>query len=498
MPLLLILLFCFTAFAAVPESGILTSRAISRETYGTPQFTDPTIYNEYDFCGSPLGLFEKESAAVHIDLAYRSFSLTNAKSADSGSSASVPVLPNLIVGKRDILYIGLNYEPAWLERKTTDTTLSLSPLHRFGLTVAAETPSKYLRFGIEGRGYTGTLHTSVDQNVRTVMGLTKLRAVLGSQVHPLVRLGIYGGATGNFDSLQDNKNQIDEDRFFYGSIPYYGGNINVGMDGIPVQSNFSLDFASNHFVYVTKPSDLLDGNEDALVGDSLAWQWQTLGKFGYAGFTYMPALSLEYWRNKIQKYAPGTDNYPLQYKAARSGMNWTFSSFTLGAGASSLLQAYGKCWLEYSHQFFNASYGAGVTRPGADRGYDRIGLGLEGNVHAIPGLRMPSSMEMFLRLGYCNMRQNSRFGAFHGDEFRQFSQIGPGSQFVNDNGAYGLGTGGDERITDFSMGAGTTFFNRTLTADVLVSFLSREASIKENGVGFGIGVEYFLKAAKEK
>jgi hypothetical protein len=500
MPFVFILIVSFSAFAGVSETGLLSSQSISRLAYGAPRFTDQTTYNEYDFCGSPLGLFEKESSTVHLELAFRTFSLANANSSDSASeSANVPVIPNLTVGKRDNLYIMLSYQPAWLEQKAVGHALSLAPLHRFGLLVAAETPSKYMRFGIAGKGYAGTLTTSLGPNSRTVMGLTQLSAFLGSQVHPLVRIGIHGGATGNLDSLND-KSHVFEDRFFYGTVPSYGGDINVGMEGVPVQSNFNIDNASNHFVYVTKgmAPEKPDGSEDALVGDSLSWQWNTMGKIGYAGFLYQPALSMEYWRNRIQDYTPGAKNYPLQYGPARKDTNWTFSSFTLGIGASSLLQTYGRAWFEYRHEFFWASYGAGVNTPDKSRGYDYIGLGLEGNVNAIPGLRMPKSIEAFLRLGYCNTRQNSKWGQYLGDEFRQFNPMAARSEFSGDNSPYSLALGADERVSRFSLGAGGTFFNGMLGADVVVAFLSREADMKENGVEFGVGVEYILKAGKEK
>jgi hypothetical protein len=500
MHFIFILLLCVSAFAGVSETGLISSRSISRQAYGIPRFSDWTAYNEYDFCGSPLGLFEKESSSVHLELAYRFFSLANAHSADSVSgSANVPVIPNLTVGKRNILYIMLGYGPAWLDQKAIGQTLSLAPLHRFGVTVATETPEKYLRFGIVGKGYYGTLKTSLGPNTRTVMGLTQLSAFLGSQVHPLVRIGIHGGSTGNLDSLKD-QGQFLEDRFFYGTVPSYGGDISVGMEGIPVQSNFSITAATNHFVYVTKGlfSQKPDGNEDALSGDSIAWQWNILGKFGYAGFQYQPALSMGYWRSKIQNYTPGEKNYPLQYGPARKDTNWTFSSFTLGLGASSLLQTYGKAWFEYGHEFFWASYGAGANTPGRSRGYDYIGLGLEGNVNAIPGLNMPKSIEAFLRLGYCNTRQNSRFGQYHADEFRQFGTVGPGSQLSGDKSPYSLSFGADERVSRFSLGAGGTFFNRMLGVDVMLAFLSREAATKESGLEFGVGVEYILKAGKEK
>jgi hypothetical protein len=490
-----------SCFAGVAETGLVTSRTVSDQSYGFPLFTVPEAYNEIDFCGSPLGVFEKESGLVHVGLAYRAFSLSNVKSADSGGEfAGVPAIGNLTVGKKNVLYILLNYGPAWLERKSAAGTLSLSPLHRFGLSVASEMPSKYLRFGIDAQGYYGTLGTSENQNRRTTMGLTRLAAYLGSQVHPLVRIGIFGGATGNFDSLQDETNATQQDRFFYGSDPVYGGDISVGKDGFPVKSSLGLTIASNHFVYVTKgiPHPKPEGNEDALVGDSLAWKWNTIGTFGRAGFEYSPALSLAYRRNRIQEYTPGEKNYPFQYGPSRGDTNWTFSSFSLGLGGSVLLRNYGTAWLEYVHEFFNAVYGAGTNTPNKSRGYDRIGLGLEGNVNAIPGLAMPKWVDVFLRLGYLNMRDNSRFGSLYGDEFGRFTPVSSGSQFADSSGFYSLSFGADERVNRFSLGAGARFFEKALGVDLAFAFLSRESTVKEGGFEFGIGVEYVLKAGKEK
>jgi hypothetical protein len=354
-----------------------------------------------------------------------------------------------------------------------------------------------MRFGIVAKGYDGTLTASKNNDTRAVLGLTALSAYLGSQVHPLVRIGIHGGATANYDSLQDQSDLI-ADRYFYGTIPSFGGDIDVGNGGLPVHSNFNLDIATNNFVYVTKglPPVTPGGNEDALVGDSLAWQWRSIGKIERSGFEYRPAVSLEYWRNRTQDYTPGDKNYPLQYGPAHTDINWTFSAFSLGVGGSSLLQTYGMAWLEYSHQFFWASYGSGVNTPGRSRGYDRIGLGLEGNVNAIPGLRMPKSIEAFVRLGYVNMRENARFDGYHAEEFLQVTPVAPRSEFTGTNGVYSLSFGSDERVSRFSLGAGATFFKKMLGVDVSLAFLEVDGDTKQSGIEFGIGAQYELGAGK--
>jgi hypothetical protein len=109
MPIFILILFlAFSLFAGVPETGLLTSRTISDQAYGTPLFSNQDEYNEYDLCRSPLGIFEKESSMVRCGLEYRTFSIANVKSADSGSeSANELVVPRVIVGKRDVIYLML-------------------------------------------------------------------------------------------------------------------------------------------------------------------------------------------------------------------------------------------------------------------------------------------------------------------------------------------------------------------------------------------------------
>lgn len=492
-----ILLLSMTAFGGVSETGPLSGTDLSQKAMGSPTLSDNTAYNEYDFCGSPLGLFEKESTDVKLSLDFRSLSESNTASPDSGSRYSNSfTLPCLMLGKKNAMYVILDYAPAWLSRTDTSIARRISPLHRFGLVFAAQIPSKFIRFGVAARGYAGSETTDqpgrADYN-RTLMGVTALSAYLGSQVHPLVRIGLHGGATGNLDTLE-GPTTIQQDRYFYGAIPVLGGSISFGKEGFPVWSNFNIDFATKSFVYVTKGiiGQKPDGNEDALQGDSLAWQWETMGRIPANGIVYQPSISFEYLNCKVRDFFPSEKNYPMTYGEEKPGANWTVGSFTLGFGGSALVYDWGRAWLEWQHEYFSLSYGSALASPDKSRGYDRIGVGLEGNIHAIPALKMPSSIELFIRFGYCNMRTNARFGPYAADEFRLFNPLQPGSQLSGPNSPYHVGLDGDERVNRFTAGFGSTFFRRMLEVDLELGLLSVQDPGPQNnsGLEFGLNLAY--------
>jgi hypothetical protein len=503
MPLIFILLFSLAACAGVSETGLLTGKSLSQKAMGSPTLSDNIAYNEYDFNGSPLGLFEKESTDVRLSLDFRSLSVNNGASPDSANRYSNSLtLPSLTLGKRNVMYVILDYAPAWLSRTDTSIATRITPLHRFGLVFAAQIPSKYIQFGIAAHGYAGGETTTDPARAgdnRTLMGLTVLSAYLGSRVHPLVSIGIHGGATGNIDTLEQPGN-FEQDRYFYGTIPVLGGSIAFGKADFPVRSNFNIDFGTNNFVYVTKgiPGQKPDGNEDALRGDSVAWQWETMGRIPYGGIVYQPSFSLEYVNCTTREFYPSEKNYPLTYGAEKDGMFRTVGSFTFGLGASALVLDWGRAWLEWQHENFSLSYGPALataygpafTEGDKSRGYDRIGLGLEGNIHAIPAFKMPSSTELFLRLGYTNMRTNERFGAYAADEFREFNSMKAGSQLSDPNSPYRVGLDGDERVSRFTTGFGATFLHRMLEANLLLGFLSIQDQTSNSGLEFGFGIDY--------
>ena len=157
---------------------------------------------------------------------------------------------------------------------------------------------------------------------------------------------------------------------------------------------------------------------------------------------------------------------------------------------------WGRTWCEWQHEYFSLSYGAALDSADKSRGYDRIGIGVEGNIHAIPVFKMPSSMELFIRAGYCNMRTNALFGAYQSDEFRLFNALRPASRLSGVNSPYHVAMTGDERVSRFSFGFGATFLHRTIGADLDLGFLSLDRDTKNSGIEFGLGLDYNIGVAK--
>ncbi len=273
----------------------------------------------------------------------------------------------------------------------------------------------------------------------------------------------------------------------------------MGGERLPVKSILSLDMAQNHFVYVVKPSGKPDGNEDALVADSMHVAWNTSGTIPTSvGIVCQPALSLSYMQSAVNQRAPGDKNYPLSYGPVRSDSGWTISCFTLGIGSGVTVQKYGRAFLEYGHDFFGISYQSKAGYPNSQRGFDRIAVGLDANIHAIPALRIPSSMELFGRLGYANIRADSRFGAYYGDEFRDFTPLRSGALLSGTESPYRPTLGGDYRLSRFTVGLGASFFNRSAGADAALGFCSLMQSKPEGAVEFGARAYYALGTLEKR
>ncbi len=173
-----IILFALNVFAGVGETGLVSSSTLERSAMGNPLFADTTLYNEWDLCGSPLGMLDAESVDMRFSLGFASYNESG--SHDSATrNAQVASLPDILVGKKDVMYLRLFYDPSWLSEKSGGIGTAISPLHRFGLASSAQTPGSYFRFGIRAEGFAGTQDgTSGQSQTRIHLGLTSLAAYL--------------------------------------------------------------------------------------------------------------------------------------------------------------------------------------------------------------------------------------------------------------------------------------------------------------------------------
>jgi hypothetical protein len=475
-------------------SGFLNSTAaidppIFSRLAASPLFSGPGLYNSFNFCASPLGLLEEDSVRVRLRFNFNQEQWHAYAHADSLLQRyQAWDLPDILIGKPRTAYLALHYAPGTISDDLPAYGKRSLPLQRFGLAIAAQAPSGIFQIGFLGNGYYGTEKIASGDNNRLIMGLEDLELLIGSRIHELMAIGLRGGATAKLDTLRYFNDLTVHDRYFTGQIPRIGGYAIFGKSGFPVSSDFSLQIATHRFVYVTWN----DADQDPIKGDSLGWKWQTMGEFMQSGFTYHPAFQFSYWKNAYQDYAPTDNNDDLNVGRPQDGMDWKMSDFQFGIGASTALRIYGEAWFEYTHSAMKLAYGSfWPALADKKRGYDRISFGAQANIHAIPLLRFPSSIETKLRFGYFNQRENSGINAMFSDDFGMLNPMTPNSQRYRYQPDFGWGP--DQRIYGFDMGLEATFLNRMIGIAGYLELLARNADTRYSGSTAGAEVTYYLR-----
>jgi hypothetical protein len=478
----------FSCFLLFSQATTVFDKPSNPATVASPSFTAPLQYNSYDFCGSPLGLFDRDSLRLRIGLGTQVIRWHASNNSDSLlSSYTAWNAPNLIIGAPDIFYARLYYTPTTIGSDfpgllgMQHTTL---PLQAFGLTMAGQIPSGLIQFAFQGKGYLGEDNTEGNQNSRMYMGFEDLSLTLGSRVHELIALGMMGGATAQFDSLRDYSILPSTDRCFSGQIPRLGWYIDFGNEDFPMQSEFSLASATHRFVYVS----LLNIDQDPIKGDSIAWKWQTTGDVKVNQCAIRPALLLGYWRNHYQRYTPTESNDNLNVGPVREGRDWTFSDFQFGIGLNADLFSIASPWIEYTHASMGLDYGSAWTgQTDKNQVYHCTNVGIEANLHTIEALRIPSSAQVFLRVGYFNVTYNSGIDPF---QSREFGIILPSTtatrifRYLPD-----FGWGRVERVRGLVIGLGSSILDGKIELDSHLGFLANE----RNGFAFGMQIAYALR-----
>ena len=488
MGLKIALIFCLAAVVSVfSQTASSIDVPVSKLSVASPSFTDRSQYNSYDFCNSPLGIFEKDSFRLNLECGFRYDGWHAASKRDSlQKTYDAWNLPDIMIGMPKVMYVRLNYTPTTITANTLQRQKLTLPLQRFGVTIAGQTPSGIFQFALRGKGYYGNETTDGGTDTRLIMGLEDLSAFIGSRVHELVTIGMRGGATAKLDTLRDPSLH---DRYFVGQIPFLGWYIDFGKDGFPVASDFSLQIATHRFVYAVSRDYV---NHDPIRGDSLAWKWQSIGNFRRDEITYCPAFFIGYWSDHYQEFAPTATNDNLSVGPVRTGNDWKITDLCLGIGASVSVSNFVTTWFELAYSTMGLDYGNTWPNLASKRqGYDRICIGAEAKLHAIAALHFPKSIETFIRIGFFNQLENSGINAFQSDEFGPINVINANSMAYRY--APDFGWGPDQRVSGFVLGPGTSFFNRLIQADAHIAFLSKYASTNQNGLEIGIDCAYNLK-----
>jgi len=463
--------------------------------YSGKTFTDVQTYNAASHAGSPLGWLESESTDVELNIGYSYLSAPSVL--DHAPSTKRFYLPRLRVGKPGIAFFGLQYTPQIISSGASDELPDFSihlPLQRFGFDIAAGTGSGIFQIGIRTNAFFGKESMDIGSDTRTILGLDDFSLFLGSRVHPLVGIGFRTGARGLLDTLRTETPSV-ADRFFYGYIPRIGGYIDVSGENIPVKSNFSLLSSTSRFIYVTKgvPNQQPKGNENVIKGDSLGWDWQSLVSIPYNSFQFEPAIRIGYWHHKKQHFEPSSDNHPLNYGAVIEGTERTYRSIGLGIGST--VRAFeiidGSMEYEYNHFSLDVdeSYGSAVSD---SRHYHTFRLNVGTQLHRIPQLQFPSSIETLFRTGFINQIRNSVYNPYFSSSQAYLSSITPGSQRAR----YTPDLPEDERVIGVTFDTIGSFFDSILTGAINVAFLWSTTDQKKPGLEFGSTISYYLRSDK--
>jgi hypothetical protein len=463
---------------------------LSREANAFPSFTDARFYNSYNFCNSPVGIFEHDPLRlrVHCNLDLLRWHATQRQDSLKQQYSAWNV-PDILFERPKMLAVRLFYTPTWIVDETNVAQKLSLPLNRFGLMLAGQVPSGIFQFALNGKGYTGKEERASSSNNRMIMGLDDLTLTLGSRIHQLLVVGMRGGVIAKFDTLHDASPLPTRDRYFSGHIPLLEWYLDFGKDSFPVRSDFLITTTTSRLVYVS--FDNIDMNP--IKGDSLAWKWQVLGNLQHAGITYHPAFFLSYWRNSYREYQPTSSNDNLNVGPELSGRDRQFSDFRFGIGTLIAIRRFASAWIEYTQPSMRWKYGNSYSWVNLSdkKGYYRTNIGLQTNLHTILALHFPPSIETIFRIGYFNQTENSGINPFEGEAFGLMTPVETYSQAYRYNPYFGWGP--LQRVSGFTLGLTGTFLDKRLESDTHICFLSKKAgSVQNSGTVFGLDLVYIL------
>jgi hypothetical protein len=359
-----VLVAVMTVVAAVSVSA--QSRAIDKHAdmtaEGRPFFTDGGLYNSYDLAGSPLGRFEFDSTRLDVDLGYRYFGLGD-------ESASYLSGQTLRMGEPGKAFFEVFYGPDFLLNKNSANAASGAaasgaaslPLQRFGFAVAGQTASGFFRGSLAAEAYTGAQEWENGDSARVFWGLERLRLDMGSQPHPLVRVGFYVGAKALMDTLNGPFSpEQRRDLSIQMNIVEFGGDADFGGEDMPVRSNLSLAFSPSRMVYAYRglgeqsnsPPPAMDRNRHApaIVNDSVHLFWLAQGRIPIVEDEYVvkPGLLLGWSNNSAKMYNTDEDNSPFSLGNVIDNLKYDLSGFYFGIGSGFELLKYADLHAEYS------------------------------------------------------------------------------------------------------------------------------------------------------
>jgi len=389
--LIAVLLISSVSFAQHPALDLYSTRLAE----GRPFFTYQGIYDSYDLFNSPLGVFEIDSSSLSIEVGYNLLSLGKEK-------GHFFTLPLLRMGEPGRAYFQVFYGPDFL---SYDESITL-PLHRFGLTLAAQSESGLFQASISSSGYIGTQSWKEGNDTRAILGLDNLRFDFGSRVHPMARVGVFIGAALYVDTLKSPERygstyeQLRIDRSAQVVLPAFGGFVDFGGGHFPVYNHLSLQYASSRFVYVAKNETNRGGvdglgNEYSVINDSLQLFWLAAGRIPLGEHFIKPGLLVGFSATSGQLHWPDEDSDPFKMKDAIDGGFFDLTEVYFGIGTGFEVFNYADLFIEYVYNSASLDYGdyAGFNNSSnfpTSRGFHNFALGASTPLHEY--LSLPLSL----------------------------------------------------------------------------------------------------------
>jgi hypothetical protein len=456
-------------------------------------FTDRNSYNPWDFAGSPVGLLSRLTVPVKIDLGYRLWNQHEISSNDSFPlSLSTGMIPRISVGVPQTAYLIGSYLPYIV--KNDSLTMAIQ---RFGVILAAGSPTGIFGFAVKADGFLGHLKPDTTW-YRQILDVEDVGVYLGSRMMDMLSVGVHAGASGCFDSLKHIfPGDIVQDRYFSGSIPIIGGDIDFDLPQFPLSSNFSIDFGTNYFLYATQRNGFGAFDIRAIKADSLNWNWQGMLTVKSDSIFITPAMGIGYWRSNSQLHDTAHGNQdPFNLGAAYADSTWKHSFMHWGLGGTVDYHNIVALTLEYTNGSFKVAYGGTypTVNGSSSRQFPmhRTALGLTANLQKISAFKFPAWLDVAFRMGYFNELGDSHIDPYRGNDVVFFND----TLWLNSQGWRYLpdfGRGGYERSQRFSLGLGTSVFDHMAGLDTYIALVGKETYASLKGIEFGIDMEYQLK-----
>jgi hypothetical protein len=466
LPAILAVVFFQICFAQIHQSAFPTSYSAKQHISLSSSFTDGSNYNSYDFAGNPLGKLEKDSNIIELNAGYRLYNSSANGPQDSSGKYNGFVLPVISLHPSSNFLMSLNYS---LNSIKTDSN-SL-PVHQFGIMMISQTNKKFFQGGFAAQGFIGKEKPVVGDNTRSLIGLEDVGVCIGSQMGPLVNLGVYAHAAFLLDTLlNSNENVLLQERYASVKLPQIDVTGDINIPNIKDKASLYFTFAKEDFVCTEKSDNnslvntfhATTGNNgtenqwdaDPIQNDSIAFGLQNMTSFNLNDSVWLiPSIALGYMQNNFVRMKPGNNNQPFSYNGMRSGYDWKTGSLRFGIGSSVDFFSMTDVWLEYSFSTLKLTLGdkyPDSLKDSNSKNLNRFGIGSKLNFARIPALNISKSTDLAFTIGYLFEQRNKLLSTYRGDAFSyvqpiavntQLNRYTPWIQFSETTTSSGIQTG---------------------------------------------------------